>query len=460
MQNNKGLNREGDVNFSKDRAKWINSLDDKSKDFLKADQAIFMKQSMSTPCMDVIVNAKGCYVYDMAGKKYLDFHGNSLHQVGYKNSYVIEAVINQMKELPFIPRRYTADIAIKAANALVNKTTSKDYKVLFTPSGTAAVGLALKIARKATGRHKVISMWESFHGAGLDAISVGGEYAFKKDMGPLMTGCIKAIPYNGYRNLIGSESEEDISKFCLNYIEYIIKNEGDIGAILLEPVRATDTHIPPKSYFKKLREICDEFEILLIFDEIPTALGRSGEFYVHQNFDVEPDIMVLGKGLGGGIIPQAAVLTKTKYDKAGDISLGHYTHEKPAVGCAAICATIDFIDENNLIDNCRKISEYVKEKAIVLYNTYECIGDVRILGLLITFEFVKSRDSKTKYEELAENILYKSLELGLSFKVSAGNCITWHPPLIVTKSEIDKAFSIFDRAIKSSLTTNKNIQYQ
>ena len=86
MQNNKGLNREGDVNFSKDRAKWINSLDDKSKDFLKADQAIFMKQSMSTPCMDVIVNAKGCYVYDMAGKKYLDFHGNSLHQVGYKNS--------------------------------------------------------------------------------------------------------------------------------------------------------------------------------------------------------------------------------------------------------------------------------------------------------------------------------------------------------------------------------------
>ena len=190
---------------------------------------------------------------------------------------------------------------------------------------------------------------------------------------------------------------------------------------------------------------------MLIFDEIPTALGRSGTFYVHQNFDVEPDILVLGKGLGGGIIPQAAVLVKSKYDKAGDISLGHYTHEKPAVGCAAICATIDFIDENHLLENCMKLSKYVREKADLLYNTYECIGETRIRGLLITFELVKNRDSKEKYEELAEKILYKSLELGLSFKVSSGNCITWHPPLIVSKNEINIAFSIFEKAIKLSL---------
>ena len=253
MQNNVGLNREGDVNFSQNRENWINALDNKSKDVLEDDESVFMKQAMSTPCMNVIVNAEGCYIEDMSGKKYLDFHGNSIHQVGYKNQYVIEAVKKQMDELPFIPRRYTNDIVIRAAAALVNKTTSKDYKVLFTPSGTAAVGIALKVARVATGRHKVISMWESFHGAGLDSISVGGEYAFRKDMGPLMPGCIRAIPYNGYRNLIGNMCSEDIAKFCIDYIEYIIKNEGDIGAILLEPIRATDTHIPPKSYFKRLR---------------------------------------------------------------------------------------------------------------------------------------------------------------------------------------------------------------
>ncbi|MGK0464929.1 (R)-1-hydroxy-2-aminoethylphosphonate ammonia-lyase [Clostridium sp.] len=451
MHNDIDLNREGDVNFSDHRKAWINSLDYSSRKLLWADEDIFMKQSMSTPCMNAIVDADGCYIVDMQGSSYLDFHGNSVHQVGYKNTYVIEAVKKQLDELPFIPRRYTGDIVVKAAKALVNKTISKDYKVLFTPSGSAAVGLALKIARKATGKHNVISMWESFHGAGLDAISVGGEYVFKKDIGPLMPGCIRSIPYNGYRNLIGNMCSQDIAKFCLDYMEYIIANEGDIGAILLEPIRATDTHIPPKSYFKRLRELCDKNGIILIFDEIPTALGRSGEFYVHQNFGVEPDILVLGKGLGGGIIPQAAVLTKSKYDCARDVSLGHYTHEKPAVGCAAICATIEYIDKNHLLDNCIKQSEYVKGKADVLYNTYECIGDIRICGLLITFEFVKNRDSKGKYEELVDKILYESLQLGLSFKTAAGNCVTWHPPLIVTKKEIDRAFSIFDRAIKFSL---------
>ncbi|WP_218926917.1 aminotransferase class III-fold pyridoxal phosphate-dependent enzyme [Bacillus sp. AFS088145] len=154
---------------------WMDQLNQISRDVIQEDERVFVRQSMSTPCLNGIVDANG--------NKYLEFHGNSSHQVGYNNPYVVDAIKRQVDELPFIPRRFTSEIVIKAANALVNKTTSKDYKVLFTPSGSAAVGLALKIVRKATGRHKVISMWESFHGAGLDAISVGGEYVFKKDMG-------------------------------------------------------------------------------------------------------------------------------------------------------------------------------------------------------------------------------------------------------------------------------------
>ncbi|MBA4508038.1 aspartate aminotransferase family protein [Clostridium sporogenes] len=449
MQNSLELSREGDVNLSEQRRQWIKSLDKKTRELLIKDEEIFMKQSMSTPCMNVIVDAEDCYIIDMKGKKYLDFHGNSVHQVGYKNRYVIEAVSKQLAELPFIPRRYTADIAVRAAKALVNKTTSKDYRVLFTPSGSAAVGIAIKIARKVTGKHKVISMWESFHGAGLDTISLGGEYVFKKDMGPLMPGCIRAIPYNGYRNFLNSTCKESVSDFCLNYIEYIIKNEGDIGALIMEPIRATDIHIPPKIYFQKLRKICDENNILLIFDEIPTALGRSGEFYVHQNFGVEPDILVLGKGLGGGIIPQAAVLTKSKYDCGEDISLGHYTHEKPAAGCAAICATIEYIDKYSLLENCKKQSAFASEYLKMLYSKYECIGDFRIAGLLMAFEFVKDRVSKEKDDKLAEKILYYCLEHGLSFKLSNGNCITWHTPLIVTKEQLSFSFNIFEKAIKS-----------
>lgn len=447
MQSMKSLLREGDANFTHNRKLWNDNLGENTVDIIGQDERVFLRQSMSTPCMNAVSDVEGCYIIDTRGKRYLDFHGNSVHQVGHKNKYVIEKIKNQLDELPFIPRRYTSDIAVKAADALINKTTSKNFKVLFTPSGSAAVGLALKVARKVTGRHKVISMWESFHGAGLDTISVGGEYVFKKDIGPLMPGAIKSIPYNGYRNLINSDDNIKVSDFCLDYLEYIIENEGEIGAILLEPIRATDTHVPPKEYFKRLRKICDENKILLIFDEIPTCLGRSGEFYVHQNFGIEPDILVLGKGLGGGIVPQAAVLVNKRYDVAEDISLGHYTHEKPAIGGAAICAAIEYIDENNLMDNCRDLSQFAMSRGKELINKYNCIGDFRIQGLLISFEFVKDRITKEKDTDLSERILYSSLEEGLSFKVSSGNCITWHPPLVISKEELEMAFDIFEKAI-------------
>lgn len=447
MPGNPGLSREGDINAGLLRKMWNDSLDDDSRLLLREDEAVFIRQSMSTPCLDAIVSAEGCFLYAADGKSYLDFHGNSVHQIGYKNAYVIEAVKRQLDTLPFIPRRYTADIAVKAASRLVEKTVSKDYKVLFTPSGSAAVGLALKIARKATGKHKVISMWESFHGAGLDAISAGGEYVFNKDMGPMMPGFIKAIPYNAYRNLIHCSSEETVARFCLDYIEYIIQNEGDIGAVLLEPIRATDVHVPPASYFQGLRRICDENGILLIFDEIPTALGRSGKFYVHQLFGTEPDILVLGKGLGGGVIPQAAVLARTRLDCASELSLGHYTHEKPAAGCAAICATLDYIDEERLLKRCKELSAYAADHSARLFERYECIGDIRIAGLLICFEFVKDRNSREKDTALAERLLYACLEKGLSFKLSAGNCIVWNPPLIVSHEQLDFAFSVFEKAL-------------
>ncbi|MEW9938965.1 aspartate aminotransferase family protein [Clostridium butyricum] len=450
MQSMKSLLREGDANFTHNRKLWNDNLDENTVDIIGQDERVFLRQSMSTPCMNAVLDVEVCYIIDTRGKRYLDFHGNSVHQVGHKNKYVIEKIKNQLDELPFIPRRYTSDIAIKAADALINKTTSKNFKVLFTPSGSAAVGLALKVARKVTGRHKVISMWESFHGAGLDTISVGGEYVFKKDIGPLMPGAIKSIPYNGYRNLINSDDNIKVSDFCLDYLEYIIENEGEIGAILLEPIRATDTHVPPKEYFKRLRKICDENKILLIFDEIPTCLGRSGEFYVHQNFGIEPDILVLGKGLGGGIVPQAAVLVNKRYDVAEDISLGHYTHEKPAIGCAAICAAIEYIDENNLMENCRNLSQFAMSRGKELMNKYNCIGDFRIQGLLISFEFVKDRMTKEKDTDISERILYSSLEEGLSFKVSSGNCITWHPPLLISKEELEFAFDIFEKAIIKS----------
>jgi 4-aminobutyrate aminotransferase len=135
MQDKQNLKREGDTNFSQLRTEWLNQLNAKSLEKIQSDERVFMKQSMSTPCLNGIVDADGCYITDVNGKTYLDFHGNSIHQIGYKNLRVVEAIKKQVEVLPFIPRRFTADITIKAAEELINKTTSRDYKVLFTPSG-------------------------------------------------------------------------------------------------------------------------------------------------------------------------------------------------------------------------------------------------------------------------------------------------------------------------------------
>ena len=440
------LDREGDLNTSPSRRAWLERLPADSRAMLDAAAQVFLRQSMSTPCLDAVVAAEGCWLVTAGGRRILDFHGNSAHQVGHRNPAVLAAVAAQLERLPFIPRRYAGEVAVQAARALIDKTTSRDFKVLFTPSGSAAVGLALKLARKATGRHKVVSMWESFHGAGLDAISVGGEHVFSRDMGPLLPGCFKTVPYNAYRGPAAG-GEQAAATFCLDQMDYLIEREGEIGAVLLEPIRATDTHVPPREYFQRLRGICDRYGILLVMDEIPTALGRSGAFYVHQNFGVEPDILVLGKGLGGGVIPQAAVLARSRLDCAADVSLGHYTHEKPAAGGAAICAVIRYMDDHRLLENARLQSGFARACAGDLLQRHACLGDVRIAGLLLTFELVQDRRTRSRADALAERVLYRCLERGLSFKTAGGNCLTWHPPLIVTREELAFAFQVLDEAL-------------
>jgi 4-aminobutyrate aminotransferase len=226
-------------------------------------------------------------------------------------------------------------------------------------------------------------------------------------------------------------------------------HEGEIGAVILEPIRATDVHVPSGSYFKRLRELCDTHEAVLIFDEIPTGFGRVGYFYAHQYFGIEPDIIVLGKGIGGGIVPQAAVLIKSKFNIAQDISLGHYTHEKSAVGCRAILSTINYIQKYNLLQNVAHLGDFIDKYLATIKQQFHFIGDVRRAGFLIAIEIVKDKKSKERDHSLADSILYQALQTGLSFKIGHGNVLVLQPPLIATKTHLDESFlilsNIFDR---------------
>ena len=440
---------EGDINSTKARKKWQkeNPLSKVTKELLKKDENIFFHQSMSTPCLNGVKKAEGIYIYDLDGRSYMDFHGNSVHQLGHAHPAVIEALQNQMNELTFSPRRYTNETSVKLAEKLVGLMDSKEsYRVLFTTAGTTSIGLALKMARRYTGKHKTISLWDSFHGASLDAISVGGEAVFRKGMGPLLSGAEHIMPYNSYRCVFGDCSVCGLK--CLDYLEYILEREGDVGAVLLETIRSTDVQIPPQSYFKKLRKICDTYGVLLILDEVPTGFGRTGQMYAFQHYGIEPDILVLGKGLGGGIWPLSAVLGKEKLNVCQDISLGHYTHEKSPLGAAAALAMIEWIESNHTIEKVNQLSKVFYKELKNLQKKYPLIGDVRVIGLMGALELVCNLESKEKNNDLAENILYDCLSNGLSFKVSQGNVLTLTPPLIITEEELKSALKILENSFE------------
>ena len=439
---------EGDVNASSFREQWNQSIsDNKTKEMLRQDNDSFLHQSLSTPCLDVIESAEGIYIINNTGKKYMDFHGNNVHQVGYGNEYVKEAIKKQIDTLPFCPRRYTNEKAIRLAEKLGELSPGNLNRVLLMPGGTTAVSTALKLARLVTGKHKIVTCWDSFHGASMDAISVGGEAQFRSYMGPLMPGVERIPPPSSYRGFFADMGKDDL--FSAEYLEYVIEKEGDIGAFIAETIRNTDVQIPSKAYWKKVREICTKHGVILILDEIPIAFGRTGKMFAYENYDIEPDIVCLGKGLGAGMIPIAAIIARDDFNVAEDVALGHYTHEKGTLGSAAALAMLQFIEDKKLLAKVKEDEQFVQEQLSALKDKYSLIGDIRGVGLLWGIELVKDRNTKEKAIKESEAVMYECLNRGLSFKVSAGNVLQLSPPIIITREQLKEALIIVEAAIAS-----------
>jgi 4-aminobutyrate aminotransferase len=450
---------EGDVNHSPRRAAWQSAqIDGPTRSLLDRDSAAFLHQSVSTPCLNAIRKAEGVYIEDFAGRRYLDFHGNNVHHVGYAHPHVVAAIKKQLDELSFAPRRYASDRAVELAEALsasFQVLTGTPGKVLFTTGGSDAVEVAIKLARVVTGRFKTLSFWDSFHGAGFGAASVGGEALFRNSraIGPLLPGTEHVAPFGCYRCAYGHAVDANGQPYldqcrlsCAAMVRYVLEREGDVAAVIAEPARAVP-FIPPPGYWQAVREACHAHGTLLIFDEIPTGLGKTGRFFAAEHDGAAPDIVVLGKALGGGILPIAACIARAELDVAGAYAFGHYTHEKNPVTAAAALATLEVIAREQLVDNAARVGAYALERLHEMKQRHARIGDVRGRGLLIGIELVRERGSKAPANDAAEQVLYAAMSRGLSFKTTMGNVLTWTPPLIVTHGQMGEALDILDACL-------------
>ena len=434
------------MNQSPARRRYVEAhRDAPTAKLLDEDAALFLHQSLSTPCLDAVRRCDGIYLETVSGRRLMDFHGNSAHQLGYGHPRVVEAVRRQMAELPFCPRRYANQPAVDLARKLTSLAPPPLRKVLFAPSGAVAIGIALKLARLATGRHKTLAMWGSFHGATLEAASVGGEALFRDGFGPLLPGAEHVHPAFPYRCAYGCGGTCDMR--CAGEIESVLARDPQIGALVAEPVRCTVVSPPPAGYWQRVRAACDRHGVLLVFDEIPTCLGRTGRMFASEAVGVTPDVLVMGKGLGGGIVPMAAVLAREDLDVAGDRAIGHYTHEKSPVGCAAALAAIECIEAEGLLARTRKLGAHATQRLLDMKQRHRLIGDARGMGMLIGVELVRDRATLEPASDEAEAVMYEAMARGLSFKVSGGNVLTLTPPLVITRQQLDEALDILDASI-------------
>jgi 4-aminobutyrate aminotransferase len=394
--------------------------------------------------MNALVSAAGIWLTDVEGRRFMDFHGNSVHQVGHGHPRVVAAVKQALDTLPFSPRRFTNDYAVTLARRLIERAPGDLSRLLFAPGGAEAIGMALKLARLATGRHKTISMWDAFHGASLDAISIGGEALFRRDMGPLLPGTEHVQPCDPRACHFGCGGSCDAR--CADYVEYVLGREEDVAAVVVETIRSTDVQVPPRAYYEKLRAACDRHGALLILDEIPIALGRTGTMFAFEHYGIVPDMVVLGKGLGGGVFPMAALIAREGLDVAADRARGHYTHEKSSLGCAAALATLDVIDDERLCERAQRLGERALARLRDMQRRLPVVADVRGIGLLLGVELVDPA-TRAPARDVAERVLYECLANGLSFKVGQGNVLVLAPPLVIDDADFDRALDIVERAI-------------
>lgn len=442
------FNSEGDLNTTSARSEWLaRAVSAQAKELLERDSKVFLHQSLSTPCLNVIKNSSGSTITTVDGHQMLDFHGNYIHNVGFGHPKVVDAIKRQLNQLSFCTRRYTNLPAIELAEFLVAKAPDPISRVLFAPGGSEAISMALKIARMHTGRFKTISLWDSFHGATLDAISVGGEAIFRNQVGPLLSGSEHAPPPNPSE--CPFQCGQTCSLQCANYIEYMLEKEGDVAAVVAETIRSTP-FIPPEAYWKQIREACDRHGALLILDEIPHALGRSGKWFTFEHYGIVPDMVVIGKGLGGGVFPLAAVLAhEVLNDSIAERAIGHFTHEKNPVAAAASLAMLELIEEDFLPKIATK-SAWCAQRMNAIKDRFDVVYDTRIIGLMMGIE-LRDPQSHAKLDRFAEKVMYRCMDLGLNFKLSMGSTINLTPPLSVEFEELEQAFFIIERALSMEL---------
>ncbi|MFD1416876.1 aspartate aminotransferase family protein [Oceanobacillus jeddahense] len=400
-----------------------------------------------------VVKAEGCYYYGTDGKKYLDFtSGIAVENVGHRHPKVVQAIKDSADHLIHGPSGVIIyESILKLAEELQGILPSKLDNFFFGNSGTEAIEGALKLAKHVSNRPYVISFTGGFHGRTIGSLSVStSKSKYRKHLQP--SWLTYQLPYAHPEDCPAEQDPEvffaeKLEKEAASLFRHQVDPE-EVACMIVEPVLGEGGYvIPPKSWLKKMREICDRHGILLIFDEVQTGFGRTGNWFAAQTFDVTPDIMAVAKGIAAGMPLGVTIASKELMDQW---PMGSHatTFGGNPIACAAARASIEVIKEEKLLENARAVGDYALNQLVQLKDTCSIVQDVRGVGLMIGIA-LKDPETGEPDGEAVMNILNKCLDKGVLFYLcgNAGEIIRMIPPLTVTKEQVDEGIKVLEEAL-------------
>lgn len=408
----------------------------------------------------VFVRAKDALVWDSEGKEYIDCTSQAWsNNIGATNDRVIEAAQEQMRSITHVRSNYDSVPLLLLSKKLAELAPGNLKRVGYALHGSLSVESALKLAMKNTDNAgPFISLYDAYHGRSLATMALSWPHVhnqFNRMLPPVVR---VPSPYV-YRDARPGESPEDVAARCAEALRDTIRRGvyGRPAAFIMEPVQGNGTQVDfPREYYKMVREVCDEEGVLLIWDEIQTCFGRCGTMWASEYYDVVPDILVFGKGIGGGF-PLSGILARDDLEgfEPGDDAL---TFGEFPVSMAASLAAIQVLEKDNLLEACRKTGEYATERLREMQQRHPLMGDVRGPGLLIGIELVKDRSTKEPATEEAKEVYRRGLEHGVIFGTTRyggiGNVIKIKPPFTISGQQMDRVLEVFD-AILTDLESSQ-----
>lgn len=380
--------------------------------------------------------------------------------LGHKNKAVIEAICEQARKLPYISPIFTCDARAELSKLLLNVFPKGLEKFFFSTSGTEAVEAAIKISRLYTGKYKIISRYRSYHGStGASMAATGEVRRIPSEPAGKVDGIIFAPDMDMYRSPFGVDFQDRVIASA-QYVDYMIRNEGNVAAILVEPVVGTNgVLVPPKEYLPMLREIADKRGVLLIIDEVMSGWGRTGEWFAINHWNVAPDILTTAKGITGAYAPLGVTATTREIaEHFEDHYFAHgHTYEAHPLTLAPAIAAIKEYERLDLIRAAKKRGEYLGGRLKDLMKIHPSVGDVRGLGLFWAVELVKNRKTKEPFYNAEDKLAGRPSLLAmisadlLKRGVYVNDWLSHFiiaPPLIITEEEIDEGVNALDQSLK------------